>query len=148
VKRSAGILAFRKKPFKEVFLVHPGGPFWKNKDAGAWSIPKGEIDMDEDPLAAAQREFEEETGIKMEGAFIQLTPVRQKAGKIIEAWMVETDLDAGKIISNEFTMEWPPRSGLMKSFPEVDKASWFSLDEARLKINPGQLPFIDEVEKL
>ena len=148
MNRSAGILAFRKKPLKEVFLVHPGGPFWKNKDAGAWSIPKGEIDLEEDPLAAALREFEEETGIKLEGAFIQLTPVKQKAGKIIEAWMVETDLDAGKIISNEFTMEWPPRSGLMKRFPEVDKASWFSLDEARKKINPGQLPFIDAVEKL
>ena len=148
MNRSAGILAFRKKPLKEVFLVHPGGPFWKNKDAGAWSIPKGEIDLEEDPLAAALREFEEETGIKLEGAFIQLTPVKQKAGKIIEAWMVETDLDAGKIISNEFTMEWPPRSGLMKRFPEVDKASWFSLEEASRKINPGQLPFIDAVEKL
>jgi predicted NUDIX family NTP pyrophosphohydrolase len=147
MKRSAGILAFRKKPLKEVFLVHPGGPFWKNKDAGAWSIPKGEIDMNEDPLAAALREFEEETGIKPEGAFIQLTPVKQKAGKIIEAWMVETDLDAGRIISNEFTIEWPPRSGVMKRFPEVDKASWFSLDEARKKINPGQLPFIEELEK-
>ena len=146
MKKSAGILAYKLKPVKQVFLVHPGGPFWKNKDEGAWSIPKGEIDPEEEPLQAAIREFEEETGIQLKGSFFPLSPVKQKAGKIIEAWMIETDFDAGTIISNEFKMEWPPRSGSFKSFPEVDKASWFRLEEARQKINPGQRPFIEEVE--
>lgn len=147
VKISAGILVFRRNPLKQVLLVHPGGPFWKNKDAGAWSIPKGEINVNEDMLSAAKREFEEETGIPITGIFKKLPSARQKAGKIIEAWMVETDLDSSKIVSNSFTIEWPPRSGKMVSFPEIDRAEWFTLDEAREKINPGQLTFIEAIEQ-
>jgi predicted NUDIX family NTP pyrophosphohydrolase len=148
LKQSAGILVFRRHTRKEVFLVHPGGPFWMNKDLGSWSIPKGEINEKEDPLAAAIREFEEETGKKLSGQFIPLLPVKQKAGKIISAWMIEDDLDEEQIVSNHFTIEWPPKSGKMKSFPEIDKAAWFSLDEAKQKINPGQMAFIEAVEKI
>ena len=145
-KRSAGILAWRRGPDgPEVFLVHPGGPFWKNKDDGAWSIPKGEIDPDEEPLVAAQREFEEETGLKISGSFTPLTPVKIASGKVIEAWAIEHDLDASAMRSNTFEIEWPPRSGRKQAFPEVDRAAWFSADDALKKINKGQAPLIAEL---
>ena len=146
-KKSAGILLYRiqnKNP--EVFLVHPGGPFWAKKDAGAWSIPKGEFEDDEDPLDAAKREFEEETGITISGEFIQLKPIRQKSGKMVYAWAVEGNIDPATIKSNSFEMEWPPSSGKMRSFPEIDKAAWFTLIEGRNKINSGQSALINELE--
>jgi predicted NUDIX family NTP pyrophosphohydrolase len=145
-KKSAGLLLYRRRNSTlEVFLVHPGGPFWAKKDDGAWSIPKGEIAEDEDPLKAAKREFHEETGVQMDGEFIALTPVKQAGGKTVYAWAVEADCDAGAIKSNTFSMEWPPRSGKKQEFPEVDRASWFSLDEAKKKILKGQLSFMDEL---
>ena len=145
-KRSAGILLYRLATRDvEVFLAHPGGPYWTRKDLGAWTIPKGEIDEGEDPLEAAKREFEEEIGIRLEGAFHALTPVRQKGGKLVLAWAVEGDCDAAKVRSNVFTMEWPPKSGKQAEFPEVDRAAWFSMDEARAKILPSQLPLLDEL---
>jgi len=146
-KKSAGILLYKignKVP--EVFLVHPGGPFWAKKEDGAWSIPKGEFEDDEEPLTAAKREFEEETGIKISGEFMELNPIKQKSGKIVYAWAVEGDIDPEKIKSNSFEIEWPPKSGKMKSFPEIDKAAWFNLSEAAAKINTGQLPLIKELE--
>jgi predicted NUDIX family NTP pyrophosphohydrolase len=129
----------------EVFLVHPGGPFWARKDAGAWSIPKGEIDPTEEPLAAARREFAEETGLAAAGAFRPLAPVTQAGGKIVQAWAVEGDLDPSALQSNTFSIEWPPRSGRQRTFPEVDRAAWFSLDVAREKINPAQAALLDEL---
>lgn len=146
-KKSAGILVYRKagRSF-EVLLVHPGGPYWANKDAGAWSIPKGEFDDNEDALSAAKREFEEETGIKISGVFIELTPVKLKSSKTVFAWAVEGDVDPLKIISNEFEMEWPPRSGKMRSFPEIDKAAWFSLVDAEIKINSQQIKMLEEMK--
>jgi predicted NUDIX family NTP pyrophosphohydrolase len=148
-KKSAGILAYRKKDEHEVFLVHPGGPFFKKKDEGIWSIPKGEFEETEDPLTAAQREFLEETGFELTGIFIELKPIKQKAGKVVYAWAIETDLDEKAIQSNTFLMEWPPKSGKMQEFAEVDKAGWFTATEARLKINPAQRALIDELlEKL
>ena len=147
MKKSAGILVYRlRSKVLEVFLVHPGGPFWKNKDDGAWSIPKGEFMDDEDPLEAAKREFEEETGIKISGKFIELNPIKQKSGKTVYAWAVEGNIDPSKIKSNEFEMEWPPKSGKMKTFPEIDKASWFNLNEARKKIIEAQSSLIRELE--
>ena len=128
-----------------MFLVHPGGPFWAKKDEGAWSIPKGEYEAGEEPLAAAVREFEEETGSRIEGEFLPLEPVVLASGKQVVAWAVEGDLDAGAIRSNTFSMEWPPRSGRQRQFPEVDRAGWFTLDEARRRINPGQRPLIDQL---
>jgi predicted NUDIX family NTP pyrophosphohydrolase len=146
-KRSAGILAYRLRPDgAEFFLVHPGGPFWKNKDDGAWSIPKGEIDPDEDPLAAAQREFEEETGLKISGTFTPLTPVKIASGKVIEAWAIEHDLDASAIKSNTFEIEWPPRSGKKKAFPEVDSAAWFAEPVALQKVTKGQVPLLVQIK--
>jgi predicted NUDIX family NTP pyrophosphohydrolase len=146
---SAGILLFRKIGEKfEVLLVHPGGPFWTKKDLGAWSIPKGEIAESESPETAARREFEEELGSQPEGELIPLGEIRQKAGKIVHAWALEGDLDVTKIRSNTFQIEWPPRSGKMKEFPEVDRAAFFSLDEARQKINPAQAEFIDRLERI
>jgi predicted NUDIX family NTP pyrophosphohydrolase len=146
MKTSSGILLFRMKDsVAEFFLVHPGGPFWKNKDEGAWSIPKGEFTSEENALEAAKREFLEETGNSMEGNFIELSPVKQKGGKIVYCWAVEGDMDANHIHSNSFSMEWPFKSGKFQSFPEVDKAAWFTADEARKKINPAQVPFIEEV---
>lgn len=149
-KRSAGILLYRVNlSLVQVLLVHPGGPFWAKKDLGAWSIPKGEIEEGEDILNAARREVEEETGIAVSGSFIALQPVKQKAGKVVYAWALEHDLDPGLLKSNIFEMEWPPKSGVKKSFPEIDKAAWFGLDEAREKIIPGQQPLLEElVQKL
>jgi len=147
--QSAGILIYRKTGGKmQVFLVHPGGPFFKNKDLGAWSIPKGEFLDDEDPLTAAKREFEEETGQVINGDFIELGSVRLKSGKTVYAWAVEGDIDPEAIISNLFEIEWPPKSGKKQSFPEIDRASWFELEEARLKINGAQAGFIDELTKI
>lgn len=149
-KRSAGILAWRRgAEGPEVFLVHPGGPFWKNKDDGAWSIPKGEIDPDEEPLSAAQREFQEETGLQIGGTFTPLSPVKIASGKVIEAWAIEHDLDAAAITSNTFEIEWPPRSGKKQAFPEVDRAAWFPGPLALQKINKGQVPLLVQLlEKL
>ena len=147
-KKSAGILLYRLIVDKlEVLLVHPGGPFWTKKDLGAWSIPKGEFNENEDPLDAAKREMEEETGIKVSGAFIELTPLKQKSGKIVYAWGLQKDIDPAQIKSNHFEMEWPPLSGKKKSFPEIDKASWFGPDQAAAKIIPGQAAFLAELEK-
>src|SRR5438874_474058 len=139
-KISAGLLMYRKRNAElEFLLVHPGGPFWRKKDAGAWTIPKGEIEEGEEALAAAKREFAEELGIKAEGEFIELTPIRQKGGKSVRAWAFEGDCDSERIKSNTFTMEWPPRSGRSAEFPEVDRAGFFSLGQAREKINPAQV---------
>jgi predicted NUDIX family NTP pyrophosphohydrolase len=148
MKASAGLLLYRGSPQGlEVLLVHPGGPFWKKKDAGAWSIPKGEYGEDEDPLAAARREFEEETGAAVEGEFLPLTPIRQKGGKQVLAWAVRADFDPSVLRSNLFSMEWPPRSGRQQEFPEVDRAEWFPLDAAREKILESQKPLLDELER-
>ena len=149
MRKSAGILLYRlNKNTLELFLVHPGGPFWKGKDAGAWTIPKGEFPDDEEPLAAAIREFEEETGTAIKGKFSELKPVKQKAGKMVYCWAVEGDIDAGNIKSNTYQQEWPYKSGKWQSFPEVDKAAWFSVDEAKEKINSAQVSFIDDVIEL
>jgi len=136
-KRSAGILLYRDD---EVLLVHPGGPFWAKKDAGAWSIPKGEYEPGDDPRACALREFEEELGTALPAGtqLAELGDVRQKSGKVITAYAAAGDLDADAITSNTFTIEWPPRSGRMQDFPEVDRAGWFGYDEAREKLNPAQ----------
>ena len=147
--KSAGILAYRGSGAGlEVFLVHPGGPFYARKDAGAWTIPKGEFEDDEEPLAAAQREFLEETGIPVSGKFLALSPFRQKSGKTIYAWAIEADFDAGLVSSNHFEMEWPPKSGKFKSFPEVDRGAWYSMAEAMVKILPAQQPVLLELPGL
>jgi len=148
--QSAGVLAFRTRDGSlEVMLVHPGGPYWKNKDNGAWSIPKGEFDESETPLEAARREFEEETGrAVVAGEFVALTPRRLRSGKIVHAFAVEDDFEVAGLHSNHFTMQWPPGSGQQKSFPEVDRYAWFSLDEAMRKINVGQQPFLAELSAL
>lgn len=147
---SAGILLYRRKGAGiEVFLVHPGGPFWKNKDAGAWSIPKGQYEEGEEALAAAIREFCEETGFTLGGVeFHSLGEVKQNSGKVVSAWAVEKDVDAEKIQSNLFPMEWPPKSGKMQEFPEVDRAGWFSLDAAREKLLAGQRELLGRLERL
>src|ERR1035437_2368851 len=140
-KISSGLLMFRRRPTgPEVLLVHPGGPLWGHKDEGYWSIPKGEVEPGEDLLAAAQREFEEETGLKPTGPFIELKPVKTKSGKVVHAWAFEGDCDPATAKSNLFTMEWPPRSGRFAEFPEIDRAEFFGLVEARHKIGPGQWP--------
>jgi len=147
VKRSAGLLLYRvHEGALEVFLVHPGGPFWAKKDLGVWSIPKGEIDEGEDPLGAARREFEEETGFRPEGTFRELEPVMQRSGKIVHAWAIEGDCDAAAIRSNTFPLEWPPRSGRWMDVPEVDRAGWFSIPEARERILEGQRGLLAQVE--
>jgi len=146
---SAGLVLWRVRGGElHVLLVHPGGPFFRKKDAGAWTIPKGLVDSGEDRLAAARREFEEETGFAPRGAAVPLTPVRLKAGKIVHAWAVEGDWDPARLRSNSFQIEWPPRSGRMQRFPEVDRAEFFTLDAARTKINPAQVPLLDELERL
>ena len=139
-----------KNKTPEFFLVHPGGPFWKNKDVGAWSIPKGEVEENEDFLEAAIREIKEETGIYIQLSgekFTVLTDVKQNPGKIISAWAVKADFDASSIKSNLFEMEWPPKSGKKQSFPEVDKAGWFSFEEARQKILPGQTALLEDLKR-
>jgi predicted NUDIX family NTP pyrophosphohydrolase len=130
----------------EVLLIHPGGPFWTKKDAGAWSIPKGEFDDDEEALEAAKREFVEETGFEWSEPFIELRPVRQAGGKRVFAWAFEGDCDPSRMASNTFELEYPPRSGRMVTFPEADKAAWFDLPTARQKMHAGQLPFLDQLE--
>jgi predicted NUDIX family NTP pyrophosphohydrolase len=149
VKPSAGLLIYRFKGNSvEVFLVHPGGPFWHKKDALSWSIPKGEY-TNEDPLAAARREFKEETGFEPpEGRSDNLHPIKQPSGKVISAWAIEGDVDASKAKSNSFTIEWPPRSGRHEQFPEIDKAGWFDLESAKQKIIRGQAGFLEELQKL
>lgn len=147
-KRSAGLLIYRRSDgVLKVLLVHPGGPFWAKKDESAWSIPKGLVGEDEDELAAAQRETEEELGIKVDGTFARLGDYKQPGGKVVTAWSVETrnDIDVGAIKSNMFTMEWPPRSGSLKEFPEVDRAGWFTLAEAEMKILKGQRPMLADL---
>ena len=128
-----------------MFLVHPGGPFWAKKDAGAWSIPKGEFESGEDPLEHAKREFFEETGSPVDGKFVPLSPLEQKSGKVIHAWAVEGDIDAASVKSNTFSMEWPPRSGTQQEFPEVDRGEWLDLAAARIQLQDGQRGFLDEL---
>ncbi len=148
-KTSAGLMVYRIREGRlEIFLVHPGGPFWARKDAGAWSIPKGEFIDPEDPLAAARREFQEETGHEIEGSFLPLEPIQQAGGKTVHAWAVQGDIDPERIRSNTFTMEWPKGSGRQKEFPEVDRAAWFEIEEARRRILPGQAGFLDELLEL
>lgn len=148
-KQSAGILLYRNINSQlQVFLVHPGGPFFKNKDAGAWSIPKGEFDNDENPLAAAKREFLEETGQAIEGDFIKLSPVKLKSGKTIYAWAVKGDIDHETIVSNLFEIERPPKSGKIAAFPEIDRAAWFDVEEAVVKINAGQVGLVEELREI
>jgi predicted NUDIX family NTP pyrophosphohydrolase len=148
-KLSAGILLFRRRPAGvEVLLVHPGGPFWGKKDAGAWSIPKGLVDEGEDLLAAAKREFLEETGMPIEGEFLDLGAHKQPGGKTIVAWACAGDFDPALLKSNTFSLEWPPRSGRTAEFPEVDRAAWYSIDEAFMKIHKGQKAIIAALETL
>jgi predicted NUDIX family NTP pyrophosphohydrolase len=136
-RRSRGVL--------EVLLLHPGGPFWTKKDVGAWSIPKGEYEAGEEALVAAAREFEEETGLLARGPYVPLTPIRQQGGKLVQAWAFQGDCDAESLKSATFSLEWPPRSGRRQEFPEVDRAGWFSLEEARRKILPGQVALLEEL---
>jgi len=146
---SAGLLMYRRQSGElEVLLVHPGGPFWQKRDAGAWSIPKGELDEGEDPLAAARREFQEETGVEPEGPFLELATVRQKAGKVVHAWAFEGDWDPAKLRSNTFRIEFPPGSGRIGEYPEVDRAEFFPLDTAKVKINSGQVPLLEELARI
>jgi predicted NUDIX family NTP pyrophosphohydrolase len=147
-KQSAGLLLYRRREKSlEVFLVHPGGPFWAKKDAGAWSIPKGEFDRTEEPLAAAVREVQEETGVTVDGPFTPLGTIRQAGGKTVYAFAVEADLDAAAIKSNTFELEWPPRSGRFSEVPEVDRAAWFPVDVAAHKINQAQAQFLVWLEQ-
>jgi predicted NUDIX family NTP pyrophosphohydrolase len=146
---SAGLLMYRiKDGTLQVLLAHPGGPFFRNKDDGAWSIPKGEPDPGEDLLVAALREFEEETGVTPCGPFAPLAPIKQKGGKIVHAWAFQGDCDPAAVKSNTFTIEWPPKSGRQAEFPEIDRAEFFDLATARKKIKAGQESFLDEIEKL
>jgi len=148
-KESAGLLMYRWcNSALEVFLVHPGGPYWAKKDLGAWSIPKGECAEDEDRRDAAKREFQEETGFLPEGNFIALTPIKQPGGKLVHAWAFKGDCDAEAIVSNTFSIEWPPRSGKRQAFPEVDRAEWFTIDAAKKKILKGQVGFLEELERM
>ncbi len=147
MKRSAGLMMFRRRESGiEVLLVHPGGPFWSKKDLNSWSIPKGELEETEDPLQAAIREFREETGFAATAPFIPLGTIKQASGKLIAAWAFEGDCDPSTLVSNTFEMEWPPKSGRLASFPEVDRAAWFAPREARNRVLKGQLKLIDELE--
>lgn len=146
-KRSAGLLMYRKgRDGIEVFLVHPGGPFWAKKDHSVWTLPKGEYDEDEEPLAAAKREFQEETGFVPNGTFVELGSIRQKSGKIVVAWAVEGDCDPAQLTSNTCEIEWPPRSGKRLEIPEIDRGSWFSAQTARIYIRPEQIPLLEALE--
>lgn len=147
-KSAAGLLVYRRRGVLEVFLVHPGGPFWARKNAGAWSLPKGEIGENEDALDAARREFTEETGFSVAGEFHPLEPLRQAGGKLVYAWAVEGDCDPDELRSNLFSLEWPPRSGRMQDFPEVDRGGWFAIGEARKRILPAQAKFLDRLVAL
>jgi len=149
-RRSAGLLLYRRVRPMEVLLVHPGGPFWAKRDDGAWSIPKGELDAEEDPLAAALREFAEELGSPptTRGVPVALQPVRQAGGKLVIAWAQEGDFDVAHLFSNTFELEWPPRSGRRHLFPEVDRAAWFTLADARVKLIEGQRPLLQQLERL
>ena len=149
IQQSAGILLYRvtNRSF-EGFLVHPGGPFWKNKHEGSWTIPKGEFKADESPLDAAIREFHEETGVLLNGEFRELQPIRQKGGKRVYAWAIAGDLDPDKLVSNTFAIELPRGSGRQATFPEVDKGAWYPLDAARTMINPAQIAFLDELAQI
>ncbi|HXV50330.1 MAG TPA: NUDIX domain-containing protein [Candidatus Binatia bacterium] len=144
-KISVGLLLYRRRGELEVFLVHPGGPFWSKQDAGAWSVPKGEIGQGEEPLQAAKREFLEETGFTIDGEFRPLDAVRQAGGKVVQAWAIESDCDPSQVRSNCFSMEWPPKSGKIQDFPEVDRAGWFNIEEARKRINAGQINLLDQL---
>jgi len=145
---SAGILLYRiRAGMLEVFLVHPGGPYWQKKDAGVWSIPKGELEEGADALATAQREFREETGSEVSGEFVPLPPLKQPSGKLVHAWAVDGDVDATSITSNTFRMEWPPRSGKQQEFPEIDRGAWFPLSAAKEKILSGQRGFLEQLEQ-
>lgn len=146
---SAGLVVYRRGAKGiELFLVHPGGPYWSKKDAGAWSFPKGEYSEGEDPLAVARREYEEETGCTVDGDFIPLGPITQRGGKVVRLFAIEGDCDASAIRSNTFTMEWPPKSGRAAEFPEVDRAGWFSPEDAKEKLNPAQVAAVDEIVAL
>jgi len=148
-KKSAGLLLYRwRRGVPEVLLVHPGGPSWAKKDEGSWSIPKGEYEPGEDPLEVAKREFQEETGYQATGEFIPLTPRKQPSGKVITAWAFEGDCDASAVKSNTFSMEWPPRSGKQKEFPEIDRAGWFTIQMGKGKILKGQAGFSEELEQI
>lgn len=145
---SAGVLVFRRRSHGvEVLLVHPGGPFWKNKDAGAWTIPKGLVEAGEDPRACALRELREETGLDYTGELFELGAITQKGGKRVRAWAAESDFDPASLASTTFEMEWPPKSGRRATFPEVDRAEWFTLDAAREKINPAQAALLDALSR-
>lgn len=143
---SAGILIYRLMPETQVLLGHPGGPFWKKKDLGAWSIPKGELDPDEEMLTAAIRELKEETNLDVAGEFFELRPIRMKSGKRVFAWAINAEPDLSEFKSNTFELSWPPKSGKIQLVPELDKIEWLSLDAAREKILPAQVPFLDQLE--
>lgn len=148
-KQSAGILLYRKiHTTLEVLLVYPGGPYFSGKEAGNWTVPKGEFSEDEEPLQAAIREMEEETGFRPEGKFLLLTPIKQKSGKIVHCWALESDLDITTIISNTFELEWPPKSGKRKTFPEIEKAAWFTIQAAKGLINERQIPLLEELQQM
>jgi len=148
-KQSAGLLVFRRCNGRlDVLLVHPGGPFWKNKDTGAWSIPKGEFADGEEPLDVAKREFQEEIGKAIDGTFAPLKPIKQRGGKTIFAWAVEADFEVSQIKSNTFTIEWPPGSGTLSEFPEVDRAKWFDFETAMTKMNEGQRQLLEQLGNL
>jgi predicted NUDIX family NTP pyrophosphohydrolase len=147
-KSSAGLLMYRRpKDTLQVLLAHPGGPFWAKKDAGAWTVPKGEYEISEDPLEAAKREFAEETGFASKGPFLSLGSLKQPSGKIISAWAFESDCDPNALVSNTFEIEWPPKSGRNATFPEIDRVAWFGIADARAKLPKGQEGFLHMLEK-